>query len=182
MQKKLGVFCSASNTIDSKYNEVAREMVRAASLRGYTIVSGGTVKGTMGVIADELQTIGGSHLGIIPRFMEPLVHKGLTETVWTETMAERKGLMREGTVAVVALPGGIGTLDEFIETLTLRKLDQYQGGVYALNCYGFYDPLEKLLDYYVETEMLDARSRRLALFPKTVDELMTLLEKEKDES
>lgn len=177
MQKRLAVFCSASYTIDPKYNVVARELVRAASLVGYTIVSGGTIKGTMGEISDELQMIGGSHVGIIPRFMESLVHKGLTETIWTDTMAQRKALMREGVQAVVALPGGIGTLDELIETMTLRKLGKFDGDLYVLNYEGFYDPLEVLIDHYVQTEMLDAQTRNLLHFPKTVEEFISMLAK-----
>lgn len=175
MEKKIAVFCSASETIDQEFNKVAREFVRAASLRGYTIVSGGTVKGTMREIADEVAAVGGRHEGIVPRFMEPLVHQSLSSVVWTDTMSERKELMREGTCAVVALPGGIGTLDEYIETLTLRKLERYRGQVIAFNYKGFYNPLLSLLDYYVETGMLDRKSRELALFPETVDELLALL-------
>ncbi|MGM9747739.1 MAG: TIGR00730 family Rossman fold protein [Candidatus Cryptobacteroides sp.] len=175
MEKKIAVFCSASETIDQEFNKVAREFVRAASLRGYTIVSGGTVKGTMREIADEVAAVGGHHEGIVPRFMEPLVHQSLSSIVWTDTMSERKELMREGTCAVVALPGGIGTLDEYIETLTLRKLERYKGKVIAFNYKGFYNPLVSLLDYYVETGMLDLKSRELALFPETVDELLALL-------
>ena len=91
-------------------------------------------------------------------------------------MAERKELMREGTSAAVALPGGIGTLDELIETLTLAKLDLYAGKILALDIDGFYEPLEALLDHYVSTGMLDQRSRDLISFPKTVEELAGALE------
>ena len=107
MKGKIAVFCSASYTIDPKYNKVAREFVRAASLRGYGIVSGGTIKGTMGEISEELRDCGGWHLGVIPRFMKQYVYPELSEVIWTDTMAERKTLLREGTAAVVALPGGI---------------------------------------------------------------------------
>ena len=89
MKDKIAVFCSASFDIDPKYNKVAREFVRAASLRGYGIVTGGTVKGTMGAVSDELHNIGGYHLGVIPRFMEQYVYPELSEVVWTETMAHR---------------------------------------------------------------------------------------------
>ena len=90
-------------------------------------------------------------------------------------MAARKEKMREGTCAAVALPGGIGTLDELIETLTLAKLDIYKGQVIALNIDGFFNPLIALLDHYVETGMLDSRSRSLISFPQSVAELNDLL-------
>ena len=92
--KKIAVFCSASFNIDPKYNKVAREFVRAASLRGYGVVSGGTIKGTMGEISDELRLCGGYHLGVIPRFMEQYVYPDLSEVIWTDTMAQRKTLLR----------------------------------------------------------------------------------------
>lgn len=164
MSKRIAVFCSASNEIDPEFNSEARELARLMARDGHVVVSGGTIKGTMGVIADELARCGGTHVGIIPRFMEALVAPGLSEVVWTDTMAGRKTLMREGADAVVALPGGIGTLDEFIETMTLRKLERYDGELYVLNVKGFYEPFRQLLDYYVSTGMLDAASRALVHF------------------
>ena len=83
--------------------------------------------------------------------------------------------MREGTCVDVALPGGLGTLDELIETLTLAKLDLYKGKIIALDFDGFYEPLKALLDHYVTTGMLDSRSRRLIAFPKTIEEFSGLL-------
>lgn len=173
---RIAVFCSASYTIDPKYNAVAREFVRAAASAGYGIVSGGTVKGTMGVICDELILCGGTHVGVLPRFMKGLDHEGMSDTIWVDTMSQRKELMRKDTVAAVALPGGIGTLDELMETLTLKKLGQYDGQVIVINCDGFYDPLAALMDYYVETEMLDPQSRKLLRFAADVDEVMKMLE------
>jgi len=175
-RKKIVIFCSASYDIEPKFNEAARDFVRTACSRNYAIVSGGTVKGTMGVIADEIASCGGYHIGIIPRFMEDVAAKALSEVVWTETMSERKEKMREGTVAAIALPGGVGTLDELIETLTLAKLDHYPGKILALNLDGFYNPLKDLLDHYVDTDMLDKKSRDLISFPETVEELLKYLD------
>lgn len=174
-EREIVIFCSASGDIDPKFNQAARDATRAACSLGYTIVSGGTVRGTMGVVADEVVECGGRHIGVLPRFMREYAYPSLTETVWTDTMSERKESMREGTCAALALPGGIGTLDELIETLTLAKLHLYEGKVLALNIDGFFDPLIALLDHYVATGMLDAPSRALISFPKTVEELAGLL-------
>ena len=174
-ERKIVIFCSASNDIDPRFNQAARNLVRAACSLGYTIVSGGTVKGTMKVVADEVVACGGTHIGILPRFMTEYHYPALTRTIWTETMAERKEKMREGTNAAIALPGGIGTLDELIDTLTLAKLGIYRGRVIALNVDGFYDPLVSLLDHYVSTGMLDPQSRLLIDFPSSVAELAELL-------
>ena len=176
MQKKIAVFCSASFEIDPKYNKVAREFVRAASLCGYGIVTGGTIKGTMGEISDELHSCGGYHLGVIPRFMKEYVYPDLSEVIWTDTMAERKTLLREGTCGVVALPGGVGTLDELIETVALVHLKQYFGKMYVLNYEGFYEPLKALLDHYVTTGMMPQATRDKIIFAETVELLLEKLE------
>ena len=174
--KRLAVFCSASSEIDPKYNKVAREFVRAASLRGYGIVTGGTVKGTMGEVSDELHAVGGYHKGVIPRFMKQFVYPDLSELVWTDTMAERKTLMREDTCAVVALPGGVGTLDELIETVALVHLKQYFGKIAVLDHDGFYEPLKALLDHYVAAGMMTPGTRAKVLFADTPQQLLDMLE------
>lgn len=174
-ERKVVIFCSSSNDIDRKFNQAAREVIRAACSLGYTIVSGGAVKGTMGEVADEVVRCGGRHIGVLPRFMAVYMYRGLDGIIWTETMAERKERMREGTTAAIALPGGIGTLDELFDTLTLAKLEKYPGKVIAFNFEGFYDPLKALLDHYVATGMLDAGSRQLISFPETVGQLLDLL-------
>lgn len=173
--EKIAVFCSASFDIDPAYNEVAREFVRKASSRGYGIVSGGTVKGTMGEIAEELNKCGGYHKGVIPRFMESLVYPDMSETVWTDTMAERKALLRKDVLAVVALPGGIGTLDELIETLALVHLKQYAGKLFVLDHDGFYQTLKQLLLHYVDTGMLKKETYELVRFASDPDELLDML-------
>ena len=174
-ERKAGIFCSASYTIDPIYNEAARETVHALHRLGWTVVSGGTVKGTMGVIADASAACGGRHIGVIPRFMAPLVHPALSEVLWTDTMSARKEKMRENADIVVALPGGIGTLDELVETLVLLKLGRWDGRIFALNVTGFYDPLIALLDHYVSTEMLEPHDRALIRFPRSAEELAALL-------
>ena len=176
MNGKIAVFCSASFDIDPQYNKVAREFVRAASLRGYGIVSGGTIKGTMGEISDELHSCGGYHLGVIPRFMEQYVYPDLSELVWTDTMSQRKTLLREGTCAVVALPGGIGTLDEVIETFALVHLKQYFGKIFLLNHNGFYEPLRNLLQHYVDTRMMTEATMSRIIFAENTEEILDALQ------
>jgi uncharacterized protein (TIGR00730 family) len=176
MKGKIAVFCSASYEIDPEYNKVAREFVRAASLRGYGIITGGTVKGTMGVVAEEAVLCGGYHKGVIPRFMKDLVYPQMTETVWTDTMAERKTLLREGACAVVALPGGVGTLDEVIDTFALVHVKQYDGRIYLLNHKGFYEPLRNLLQHYVDTKMLTEETMSKISFADTPQELLDMIE------
>lgn len=176
MKGKIAVFCSASNEIDPKYDKVAGDFVRAASLCGYGIVSGGTVKGTMGVVSDTLRDCGGYHLGVIPSFMKQYVYPDLSEVIWTDTMAERKTLLRKDTLGVVALPGGVGTLDEVIDTLALVHLKQYDGKVILLNHEGFYEPLRNLLQHYVDTGMMQRSTFEKVLFADTAEEIINILE------
>lgn len=176
-EKLLVVFCSSSYDINPKYNQAAREFVRAACLSGYGIVSGGSIKGTMKVVADEAAACGATNIGVIPTFMKGVEHPNLTELKWTKTMSERKDLMREGTCMAVALPGGIGTLDELAETFCLAKLGVYKGKVVALNLDGFYDPFKAQIDKYVDLGMLPEVARGLISFPETVEELVGILKR-----
>ena len=170
--KTVAIFCSASNKIDPKYNAAAREAVRALHALGYGVVSGGGARGTMGAITDESIKLGGYHVAVLPTFMAGLENKGVSEVVWTPTMSTRKERMREGTCAVLALPGGIGTLDELIETYVLLKLEKYHGKVIALNLDGFYNPLKALLD---QTGMMEPEDRALIQFPSNIEELKACL-------
>lgn len=172
MGKQVVIFCASSNTIDPKYNDAARELVRALHEKGYDVVSGGGARGTMGAITGESVRVGGRHVAVLPRFMEGLEHPGIREVVWTETMSARKERMRENTVAAIALPGGIGTLDELMETHVLRKLGKYSGKIFALNLDGFYNPLKALLSHFAATGMTAQADIDLIAFPETIQELL----------
>ncbi|MBR3285142.1 MAG: TIGR00730 family Rossman fold protein [Bacteroidales bacterium] len=176
MKPKSALFFCSSSDIDPKYIDAARRVVRATCLKGYTIVSGGATKGLMKVVADEAQACGAANIGVLPRFMEEFSHPNLTQLIWTDTMSQRKDLMRlYGSDIAVALPGGIGTLDELFETYTLAKLDKYHGKVVAFNCFGFYDGVREMMDKLVSENMLDRKTRELLYFPQTVEEFEALL-------
>ena len=170
--RKVVIFCSASTKIDPKYNQTARRLARELHKKGYALVSGGGEIGTMGAITDESIKCGGQHTAVLPRFMKGLENPGIKDVIWTDTMAERKEAMRKDTVAAIALPGGIGTLDELIETHVLKKLNKYSGEIYALNLDGFFNPFKALLDHYVETKMMEPKDHDLVKFPATVEELL----------
>lgn len=138
-------------------------------------MSGGTVRGMMGCVCDEASKYGVGVIGVLPRFMKGLEHPALTECVWTDKMSQRKDAMREGTSLAIALPGGIGTLDELAETYCLAKMHLYEGRVAAYDMHGFYEPFKRQLDLYLEKGMLDKVSRSLISFPETMDELKSLL-------
>lgn len=173
--KKAVFFCSSCSGIDEKYNRAAREAVRAACSKGYGVVSGGSFRGTMNVVADTATECGAPNIGVLPRFMTGLQHPSLSQLIWTDTMSERKEKMREGTSLAVALPGGIGTMDELFETLTLAKLGQYAGKVVALDIDGFYEPVKAILNHFLDKGMVDEHTLTLIAFPKTVEEFAGLI-------
>lgn len=173
---KIVVFCSASNLVSESFNRGAAAVIKGLCAKGYGIVSGGTVKGTMGVVSRSVTECGGYHKGVLPRFMESFAYPGLSETVWTETMSDRKEEMRRDTVAALALPGGIGTLDELIETHVLKKLGKYSGRVIVLNLEGFFQPFLALLDHYVQTGMLTPSDRALVEVYDSPEALLSSME------
>ena len=174
VNKRAVIFCS-SQELDNSYIQAARQIVRAACLAGYDIVSGGTIKGLMRVVCNEAKACGVQVIGVIPRFMSGLEHPDLSTCIWTDTMSQRKDGMREGTDLAIALPGGIGTLDELAETYCLAKMGLYSGKVVAFNMNGFYNDLKKQLDVFVEKDMLPPEAHGLIHFPETVEEVIALL-------
>lgn len=175
INKKAVFFCSASEKIDPKYNQAARQVARVACSLGYTIVNGGTFDGTMNAISKEVAECGGKVIGIIPRFMAGRENHYLSDCIWVETMAERKELMIKNSVAAIALPGGVGTLDEISEAICLRQLKRFSGKIIIYNFEGFYDNLKHLLESYVETKMMEQEIMDMIFFPKTIEELTSLL-------
>lgn len=172
--KRALFYCSANFGIDAKYNEAAVKIVTAACERGYEIVSGGTIKGTMNVVCETAQKLGAPMRGVLPGFMKGLEFPGLDELVWTDAMSSRKDVMREGVDVAVALPGGIGTLDEISETLCLQKLGIFKGKVIIFNLDGFYDNYIALLKDFVREKMYPQESLDAIYFPSTVEEIIKL--------
>ena len=170
--KQIVIYCSASSAAPEEFNLKAAQLVSGLCAKGYGIVSGGTLKGTMGAVSRAVVCGGGHHKGVLPRFMAGYAFDGLSETVFTDTMAARKEEMRRDTIAAIALPGGTGTLDEMIETQVLKKLGQYSGRVIILNLSGFFNPFLALMDHYVATGMQTQQDRDIVESFDTVEELL----------
>ncbi|PQJ35235.1 Rossman fold protein, TIGR00730 family [Salinibacter sp. 10B] len=143
------VYCSSSNAISEVYPPVAEALGREIAHRGHTLVYGGGAVGLMGVMARAAHEAGGNVTGVIPSKLQD--REGIAyeadELLVTETMRERKKLMYERADAFVVLPGGYGTLEEFMEVLTLKQLGYHDRPIAILNVDGFYDTL---LDFFEE--------------------------------
>ena len=164
--------------LDKKYLEAANTFAEAASGRNWTIVCGGSRRGLMGVIIDRMLDLGGDIEGVMPSFMKEieLEHRSLQNLTLVDSMSRRKELLRENTHAVVALPGGIGTIEEFIETYTLKRLGIYEGCVAILNLDGFFNPMLKMFEHLVNEKMLNSNWCDSLMIAESTDELVEMLE------
>lgn len=154
------VYCASSPEIAPAYFSAARELGAEIAGRGLAVVNGGGARGLMGAVSEGALEAGGEAYGVIPRFMVDagLCHRGLTRAEVVPDMHTRKRLMAEMSVGAIALPGGVGTLEELLEMLTWRKLGLYPGRVVILNTEGYYDPLLAMLRRSVEQRFSTAAS------------------------
>lgn len=146
------VYCGSQPGRNSAYSEAARVLGRAMAADGIGLVYGGGTRGIMGTVADAVMSGGGKVTGVIPEFLmdkEATRHAlgQLDELVVTRDMHERKHLMFERSDAFVALPGGIGTLEEIIEIMTWAQLGRHKKPIVLANVGDFWKPLESLIDH-----------------------------------
>ena len=137
----------------------------------------------MGVMIDTFISKGGIVEGVMPDFMKELEfhHPDLSSIKFVSTMSERKNLLRKDTDAVVALPGGLGTLEEFLETYTLKRLGLYSGDVILLNVFGFFEPLLELFEHFVDNKVLNTNWQSGLKIVDSVGELIEAIDKCKPE-
>jgi uncharacterized protein (TIGR00730 family) len=153
------VYCASSRSAHPDYRDAARRLGRELASAGVTVVYGGALSGSMGALAEGALGAGGKVVGVIPGFMQALEwgHNGLTELQVVKTMHDRKRLMIDGTDAVIALPGGCGTLEELFEAITLKRLGLYLSPIVLVNTRGFFDDCVGLLERSVAESFMDER-------------------------
>lgn len=142
------VYCASSSQVPAECLEAAREMGNLIARAGFTLVTGGGYRGLMASTIDGALEAGGRVTGVLPHFMleRGWAHEGLTRCIDTPSMHVRKETMASLSVAAVALPGGIGTLDELCEIMTWHQLGIFSGPVVIVNTGGFFDPLIAMFD------------------------------------
>lgn len=148
MIRAVCVFAGSRVGAHDAHRSAAHELGHELATRGYTMIYGGGDIGLMGVAANAALHAGGRVIGVIPRglFDREIAHDGVSELRVVASMHERKALMHELSDAFVALPGGLGTFDELIETMTWRQLSLHEKPVALLDVDGFWDPFHALLD------------------------------------
>ena len=178
MQKRVSVYCASSKSCDPAYHDAARVLGGELAKRGFTIVYGGGGQGSMGALADGALAASGEVIGILPRFMSELEwgHGGLSELHLVEDMRTRKHLMLQDSEAVVALPGGCGTLEELFEAITLKRLGLYRGAIVILNTKRFYDPLVSLLERAIDERFMGEKHAAMWKVVATPAEVLDAIE------
>ncbi len=178
MSKLLCVYCASSRHLDRKYHDVAVELGRAMVERGWGLVYGGGNVGLMGEVAHAVKAAGGHVVGVIPEFMisRELAFRDADELITVPTMRERKRLMEERAAAFLTLPGGIGTLEELTEVMTLRYINLLHKPIVLLNQDGFYDDLLRFFERMTAEKFKSPGLHKLAAVAATLDEVWPHLE------
>ncbi len=176
--KSICVFCGANFNGDPLLKEAIEQLAEVMASREIALVYGGGKVGVMGLIADAVLSRGGKVIGVIPQFLmdKEVGHTGLTELHIVENMHQRKQMMNDLCDAIITLPGGLGTLEEFFEVLTWLQLGLHNHPIGLLNIGGFYDPLLTQLDVMVAQKFLKPTNRELVLTSGNPIELVNLMD------
>jgi uncharacterized protein (TIGR00730 family) len=179
--KRLCVYCGSRPGSQPAYTEAAKNLARALVNRKIEVVYGGASVGTMGVLADTVLAEGGHVIGIIPQAVlgREVVHRGLSDLRVVTSMHERKALMAELSDGFIALPGGLGTLDEVFEILTWGQLGLHQKPCGLLNIRDYYRGLVDFLDHAVSESFITEVHRAMLLMEEEPERLLDQFERYK---
>jgi uncharacterized protein (TIGR00730 family) len=176
--RRLAVYCGSAPGSRPVFAEAACATARAMVRRDVELVYGGGRLGLMGLIADSVLDLGGRVYGVIPAALIELevAHEGVTELYRVETMHERKAKMTELADAFLALPGGIGTLDELFEAWSWNALGYHAKPFCLLNVEGFWDGMIDFMDHATRSGFLSQQRRNQLLVASTPEEALELLD------
>ena len=172
------VFCASSANIDERYLADARELGNLLAQGGWRCVNGGGAVGLMGAVTDGTLDAGGEVTGVIPKFMvdNGWCYDRLEDVIVTADMHQRKYMMSEMADTVIAMPGGVGTLEELLETLTWRQLGLVKVPVIILNTLGYFDQLIAMLDHAIDEGFMKPSHAQLWTVANTPAEAIAMLE------
>jgi uncharacterized protein (TIGR00730 family) len=172
--KRICVFSGSSPGGDLAYRAAATDLGHRLAERGIELVYGGAQVGLMGTVADAALEGGGHVIGVIPQSLvdREIAHPAIGDLRVVESMHERKALMADLSDAFVALPGGVGTLEELFEVYTWNQLGLHAKPLGLFNVRGYYDGLARFLDHAVEERFVTRESRAMLLVSEHLDELI----------
>jgi uncharacterized protein (TIGR00730 family) len=176
--KRICVFTGSRHGSNPEYAEAARQLGRELVRRNYGLVYGGGNVGLMSVIADTVLALGGHVTGVIPDSLvsKEVAHRGLSDLRIVQSMHERKAMMAELSDGFIAMPGGIGTMEEFFEVLSWALLGIHRKPCGLLNTGGYYDRLIDFLDHAVEHDFLKPIHRSLLILANEPPDLLSRFE------
>jgi len=175
---KICVYSASSGQVPERYAAVARELGRLLARGGHTLINGAGRTGLMGAATDACLAVGGEAIGVIPQFMveQGWQHTGMTRLIVTEDMHRRKETMAELSDGCIALPGGVGTLEELLEIITWKQLGLYLKPIVVLNTTGYFDPLLSQLDRAAEELFMRQAHKQIWCVAGTPEEAVRLVE------
>lgn len=175
--KSICIYCGSQSGARPAYTHGARRLGEAMAQRGLRLVYGGGCVGLMGAVADAILEGGGQVVGVIPQHLvdRELAHRGVTELRVVHSMHERKALMADLADAFIALPGGLGTLEELLEIMTWAHLGLHQKPCGLLNLEGYYDGLRSFIDHAVEEQFVAPTVRSYLVIETDADALLRRL-------
>ena len=176
--ERICVFCGSSEGNDLAIAQAAIKLGETFANRDITLVYGAAKIGVMGILAKSVLDNNGAVIGIIPEFLKKkeVVHLGLSQLITTENMHDRKMKMQEVSDGFIALPGGMGTLEELFEILTWLQLGLHNKPIGLLNVNHFYDDLLQLLETMVRKGLLKMKNYELLLVSDSIDILLEKME------
>jgi len=174
---KVSVFCASSSRVDPKYLNAATELGHIFSEEDITLVYGGGSVGLMGAIADAMLDKRGEIIGVMPEFMKAVEwdHKRVEDMRTTESMATRKQTFWDLSDGLVALPGGVGTIEEVVEAISLLRLKRMTMPMIIVNVDGYFDPFIQMLNRCVDEKFMNESDRSLWQIADTVSDVVPLL-------
>ncbi|MFZ4543448.1 MAG: TIGR00730 family Rossman fold protein [Saprospiraceae bacterium] len=176
--KSVLIFCGANKGTNPIYEHGAKELATMLAKRKIDIITGGGSIGLMGAVADATLAAGGKVTGIIPEFLNKMEvgHGGLSKMIIVDTMHERKMLMHDQCDAIIALPGGFGTLDELFESLTWAQLEQHIKPIGILNTGNYYDHLLQFVQHMCDEGMLKDHYQDLFISADDPEALISMMQ------
>ena len=181
--KNICLYAASSAHVSMQYYEAAYRMGELLARAGYGIINGAGKQGLMRAMSDGALDAGGTCIGVIPRFMleQNLQYDRMTQMIVTDTMHERKQWMADHSAAIIALPGGYGTLEELAEIITWRQLKLHDNPVFILNTNGFFTHLLQWFSQAVEEGFVAPVHAHLWQAADTPEQILTCLQKQLQE-
>ena len=178
---RICVYGAASDKISDRYKEAGHLLGEKLAKRGHGLVFGAGDNGVMGAVARGVYEQGGELVGVSPRFfnVDGILFGNCTELIYTDTMRERKKILEESSDAYIIAPGGVGTLDEFYEILTLKQLQQHNKPIAIFNFDGYYDGILEWMKVAVKKEFISDITIDLYKVSDNVDEILDYIEEYK---